>query len=446
MHFTQMISINKIEQYVSKKYGHFGPNKSREIIRLLFEITKRDKCSIADIRLFPKTSDFAKIKIELLKKRYPKYFNHNNSSFYLPKLKVEPALKAHTKTRKIYPREVFVEKTVRESELTKQMQGFFPKAKFSYIDSLKTLLKTQGFSLEKYNSRAERFFVAKETHDFFKACPCTTNVLPCGFNIINLGFGCPYECSYCFLQGYQNFPGIIFPANVEDFFKNFKIHTLKSFIFPYARIGSGEFTDSLVFDNITNFSTRIIDFMSGYQDIYFEFKTKSKNIENFLDAKPQKNIVVSWSLNPQKIISENEFCTTSLEERLISASECAKLGYGVGFHFDPIIHYSSWENDYKNVVNQIFSKIPDKSIKWISLGTLRMPAELKKVIESRFPDNELLDAELLLGKDHKLRYHEAVRTDIYKKMNSWIKEQSKKPIVYLCMETKEIWNRSQMVY
>jgi spore photoproduct lyase len=131
---------------------------------------------------------------------------------------------------------------------------------------------------------------------------------------MNLGMGCIYDCSYCFLQGYQNVTGIIIPYNIEDYLKDDKIVSSTQGFFNYKRIGSGEFTDSLVFDHITNFSTYIINYFRNKKDIYFEFKTKSSNIQNLLNAGGQKNIVIAWSVNSNEITKNNEFKTASLKK------------------------------------------------------------------------------------------------------------------------------------
>jgi spore photoproduct lyase len=160
---------------------------------------------------------------------------------------------------------------------------------------------------------------------------------------------------------------------------------------PWMRIGTGEFSDSLMLDHITKYSPAIIEFFNNHKDAVFEFKTKSSNIDNLLKIKHSGNIVVSWSLNPQKIIDKNEFFTASLSDRLASAKECAKSGYKIGFHFDPIIYFKGWEREYGKVIDLLFSKIKPKDIAWISMGTFRFKPELKSIIENRFPENEILD-------------------------------------------------------
>jgi spore photoproduct lyase len=158
-----------------------------------------------------------------------------------------------------------------------------------------------------------------------------------------------------------------------------------------------------------------------------------------LNAGGQENIVVAWSMNANEITENNEFKTSALKERLEAAKECAQAGFSTAFHFDPIIYYEDWERGYKETVDMIFDIVPNSSVKWISLGTLRMPASQKIIIENRFPETKILNGELLLGHDYKLRYYEDLRIEIYKHINQRIQSKKSKATVYLCMETEKIW-------
>ena len=152
------------------------------------------------------------------------------------------------------------------------------------------------------------------------------------------------------------------------------------------------------------------------------------------------NIVISWSVNAEQMIKENEHCTPMLQERLKAAQECIKAGFSVGFHFDPVIVYKDWKQGYKQTIDMIFDFIDGKYIKWISVGTLRMVSSLKKVIENRFINNTILDDELLLSYDGKLRYETNLRVQVYKYMFEQIKSKDENVPVYLCMENNDIWN------
>ncbi|MFC2061092.1 radical SAM protein [Elusimicrobiota bacterium] len=418
-------------------------NKHREISRLIYEISKKENM---DFRRILKDYDtnklnFADFKEKLQIRRYLKtYAIGEKVEPYLPELDIDPKNKVKINEKKqFYPKNIYFEGRVKDTEILDKLQNYYRKAEFTEIESFKDYIKENEYTIKTYNDRRENLFVINEKYDFFKKCPCTTDCVCCNYYIFNLNFGCPYECTYCYLQEYTNIPGIVISANIEDYFKAVEKDLDKS-----VRMGNGEFADSLALDDITGYSAKMIEFFRKYPEIMFEFKTKSSNIANILKTKPAENVVIAWSMNPQKFIDENEFFCANLNNRINAAKECINAGFQVAFHFDPIVFYDNWEEDYKNVVDMIFDSMPGEKISWISLGTFRFSRSLKKVIENRFPENKILDGELIPGFDGKLRYNEAIRVDIYRKMAAWIKNRNIYPYVYLCMESREIWNNCEL--
>ena len=430
--------LKSAEAIVRENFPRFGVNKKQEIIRLLYEISKKEGIEPGEIlKKEELLQDYLRLKRTLLQRRYPLACQDQPSlKTYLPKLQFlsSPLNSALAEHKNFYPRKVFIEKSVIYSGLAARFKGFFPKADFEEIESFKAYrAKNQDFGIGAYNKRQETVFIVRENYDFFKKCPCTKCASACGYHIFNLGFGCIYECVYCYLQEYTNTPGIILPANIGDFFNAFKDYERKG-----MRIGSGEFTDSLALDSWTGYSLELIEFFKQHPQVTFEFKTKSVEVDNLLKTKHAGNIVVSWSLNPQTVIDENEFFSSSLEERLAAAKRCVDAGYKVGFHFDPIIYFSGWQDEYGRLIESLFAEINPRDIAWISLGTLRFRPELKTVIENRFPENKILDEELLLGYDNKLRYSDKMRYGVYSYMISAIRGHSKDIELYLCMENKKM--------
>ena len=421
---------------IDSEFPGFGINKKQEIERLVYEISKREKILPEQILTSLETDNFEVIKKILLKRRFPYSFIHNKTiKPFLPKINLKPEYSFNANSSGFNPGEILVEKSVSSSHLKDKFKSYFPKAKLTEIESLKKFIKDNKKSdISNYNKRRDIIFITDEKYDFFKKCPCTKGAIGCGYHIFNLGFGCIFDCAYCYLQEYTNSPGLIFPANMEKFFNEFKRYKK-----PGMRIGTGEFSDSLMLDHITEYSMHIIDFFNKHKDAVFEFKTKSSNIENLLKAKHSGNIVISWSLNPKKIIDKNEFFTARLNERLDSAKKCAEAGYKIGLHFDPVIYFKGWEREYSGVIDLLFSKIKPDHIAWISIGTFRFKPELKTIIENRFPDNEILDEELLIGYDNKLRYPYGLRLEIYNFLFGEFKKHFKKLPIYLCMEESSMW-------
>ncbi len=428
-------------EFVAKRYPKLGVNKQRETARLLYEISKRDHTSYDDILAGFDFQQYAELKSFLLRRRYPTSVREvERDAFFLPSLEIDPQNEAPLDRPLLAPKTIIAEESVASSELTQRLKNHYPNAQVIVVSRLKDYLKGTPYSIADYNRRTERIFVVRQVADFYEACPCTKGALHCGYNVMNVGFGCPFECQYCFLQEYQNVPGLVLPANLDDTFRQFESAQLRKGSFGMTRLGTGEFTDSLALDPITEYSKSIIEFFRRHPEVVFEFKTKSANVGNLVSITPPKNIVVSWSLNPQKVVSSVEPLAATLTERLDAASKCVQAGYQVGFHFDPLIYYSGWENDYKETVQKMFAAAPSDRIAWISLGTLRFTPALKKVIETRFPHNTILDEELILDFDGKMRYPKRIRDEMIRKMERWIRAHSKDVIVYPCMEEPAVWN------
>lgn len=152
-------------------------------------------------------------------------------------------------------------------------------------------------------------------------------------------------------------------------------------------------------------------------------------------------VVVSWSMNPQRVIEAEEHLTASFDERLTAARRCQEAGYRLGFHFDPMIEYPGWEEDYREMVERVFAAVDHHRIAWISLGVLRHTPVLKRIMRQRFSSTRLLAGEQVLCPDGKMRYFQPLRVSMYRKILRWIRSAAPTVFVYLCMESREVWEQ-----
>ncbi len=438
---------------VEKRYPRLGVNKSREITRLIYEISKRENLPPSSVLPPGGLKRFAEVKASLLERRFPEAGRQPAKLRpYLPAFDLSPDNVFKIRETAFSPKEILVEEGAGGSTLSARFRKTFPKAIRREIPSLKEYLKKKrGGGPAAYNRRRETVLIVNERHDFFKRCPCTSRAVPCGYHILNLSFGCLFECTYCYLQEYTNSSGLIFPANLDRFFDHFSKYRSSSSARgwqrgPYLRVGTGEFSDSLMLDRVTEYSIPLVEYFNRQKDVRFEFKTKSANVENLLKIRPAGNIVVAWSLNPRKIIEESEFYAAPLADRLEAAARCAEAGYKLAFHFDPVFCFPGWEGEYAGVIEELFARVRPGDIVWISLGTLRFKPALKKVIEARFPGNLILDAELLLDWDGKLRYPEGLRHEIYEFLIREFKKYSPRLPLYLCMEDTKMWEALKLPF
>lgn len=424
---------SEIETYLAQLLPKLGVNKQRELVRLIYEIAKRSHKSAAEILPPEKNLNFERAKKILLEKRYPVTFKTaRKDQFYLPKLELDPAQAADLTSLPFSPKTVYIETSVKDSPLAARVRRAFPNADFKETDG-KTQVGSPNFS-----RRLDTLLIHREKYDFLKPCPCSCGSAGCGYNLINLGFGCRFECEYCFLQQYQNLHAVLLPANVDEFLAKIDGANFRTGPFDRPRIGSGEFTDSLVFDDLTQYSAQIVPFFRARPHLQFEFKTKSVNIGGLLAAGGAENVVVSWSVNAAPITNLAEHFTPGLTARLQAACEVARAGYRLGFHFDPVVIYEGYQQDYARTVEEMADTLPHDKIAWISVGTLRFSRELKKQIETRFPHNTILDGEFLLDFDGKMRYSEAERLEAYRFLVPLLCRTFSNAVVYLCMEDPQV--------
>ncbi|HEY1405440.1 MAG TPA: hypothetical protein VF857_02415, partial [Spirochaetota bacterium] len=207
-----------------------------------------------------------------------------------------------------------------------------------------------------------------------------------------------------------------------------------------CRIGTGEFTDSLMIDEQTALSQLLIQRCAGHKNIFLELKTKSSNIEHLLDVEDKGNAVIAWSLNTPRNIEKYEFGTASLAERLNAAQKASEAGYWVSFHFDPVIRYAGWEREYAQVLEQIFSRIDHRKILWISVGGFRFTREFKGTMREHFPNEDITLDEFVPCPDGKLRYFKPLRIEIYSLFRDIISRQTDAPFLYMCMESADMWD------
>ena len=339
------------------------------------------------------------------------------------------------------PETIFIDKSVADHPLTLKTLLQFPdtpvERNITVDEAIQIIQKTSSdvFGAGKRNLVLTRF-----KGSFLKKCPgISPGMVCCNYYVVNLLKNCMYDCSYCFLQDFlQNNPLLVAYVNIEDLLdeleQTFAAHPDRTF-----RIGTGELTDSLALDQVIPFSQQLIPFFNQKKNAVLELKTKSNCVINLLNQNSADNVIVSWSLNPQIIIDQEEKGTPNLEQRLEAARLCANKGYKIGIHLDPIIIFPDWERAYHGMIEKIFEVLSPSQIEWVSLGSFRYRMSLKKIINERHNNTRLFTGEHISSKDGKHRYLRPLRNEAYKNLHSLLKNFSTDLNVYLCMETREIW-------
>ena len=285
----------------------------------------------------------------------------------------------------------------------------------------------------------EILFLTHNRGAFLKKCPGTSHYTCCDYQILHIGTFCHMDCTYCVLQNYFHPPILQYFVNHEDLMDELETVLSQKKV---MRIGTGEFTDSLIWELWTDVSSQLIQRFASQHHAVLELKTKTTAIQGLQNLAHNRKTITAWSLNTHHIINTQERGTASLASRLKAAAKCEAWGYPLAFHFDPLVIYDGCEKDYAQVIQNLFSNVSADNIVWISLGTLRFPPALKAIIENRFPESKIIYEEFITGSDGKMRYFKPLRIRLYRKIIESIRELAPAVLVYLCMEDDEVWQES----
>ncbi len=282
----------------------------------------------------------------------------------------------------------------------------------------------------------EVFLITENRGDFLRECPGTREYICCGYRILHIGAFCTMDCSYCILQSYFHPPVLQFFANHDRMLAELRAAFREK---AFRRVGTGEFTDSLIWEWVIPLSDVLVPAFASQDHMMLELKTKTVAIDRLEGLDHRRRTAVSWSVNTERVIGENERGTASLSSRLAAAARCEAWGYPLAFHFDPMVIYEGCAAEYADVVHRIFSTVSAENILWISIGTFRFMPSLKSVVKRRFSESGIIYGEFITGMDEKMRYFKPLRMELYQSAVAAIRKKAPDVPVYFCMEDEEVW-------
>jgi spore photoproduct lyase len=335
--------------------------------------------------------------------------------------------------------QVYIDRAESASALARRVCEIFPAEKIVWVDELPSNggeLSPQEFARSKRLLHLTRF-----KGKFFKRCPGSRPGLSCcNYFVLNWGLQCDMNCSYCYLQSFINTPRLTLYTNIEDALIELKEMASGDWGRQSVRIGTGETVDSLSLDRLTLHSRRLIEFFKDMPQWTLEFKTKSDQVDQFLDVAHAGNVIVSWSVNPQNIVAAEEHATAALSDRFAAAERCLRHGYKVSFHIDPMIWHPEWRENYAMLIDEIHHRFTPDQVPYMSVGALRFQPEQRAMMRERFGmKSYVTQAETYRGPDGKLRYDARLRQEMFQFVLERFRSLHPDWRLFLCMETPETW-------
>lgn len=336
---------------------------------------------------------------------------------------------------------IYIEKATEKHILVERFIHSFPSAQIKYIDNYTRLAKNSTLNKKRFDLAKKSLVLAENKGKFIKEFYLHPSLRGSPVYSINHSIGCLYDCQYCYLQAYQNYPAFVQFVNLERISDEIESIMQQSTEKPLL-FSSGILSDSLLFDEFTGLCSYLFPLFASLKGAKLEIRSRTANISHLLDSDlARKNIILTWSLSPEKIIRKYEPRTPSAYERIKAAAACQRAGYNIGFHLDPLIHYNDWREGYKALITYMKSHLEPESMQYIFLGSFRFNQYWAKVYRMRFPKSPLLLEELVLSADAKFRYFKPIRLEMYCQIAGWLGNWNSDIPLYLAMEPPEVWQK-----
>ena len=173
----------------------------------------------------------------------------------------------------------------------------------------------------------------------------------------SFGFGCVYNCSYCYMKRHKP-KGLDIATNPEDILTAINNHVY------FAEVDKPNQThpEFITYDISCNedFALHakfhdwqyIFDFFKNHPLAMGSFATKYVNTK-LLDYNPNGKIRIRFSLMPRQFQKELEPNTSSISERIAAVHYFLKAGYEVHLNFSPVIVHDNWLLYYEELFNSV---------------------------------------------------------------------------------------------
>ncbi len=335
---------------------------------------------------------------------------------------------------------VYIDSKVVGSSVARRAFNLFEPSRVSIVEAEPFADDKGELSALQFDRSKKNIYLTEFKGTFFKRCPgARPGLTCCNYFVLNLGLQCNMNCSYCYLQSFINTPVMKIYTNIEQALNELEVMG-RDLSGETLRVGTGEVIDSLSLDPLSLYSRELIRFFRKYPKWKLEFKTKSSQVDQFLDVEHAGNVVVSFSMNPQNVIASEEHGTASLLGRLEAAAKCRDRGFPLAFHFDPMIWHDGWRESYAQLVREVTARFAPHEVPISSVGALRFQPEQRHLMRERFGLSSMVtSAEVVSSADGKLRYDQSVREEMFEFLIGEFRKHSAEWRIFLCMETPETW-------
>ena len=285
---------------------------------------------------------------------------------------------------------IYIEEGAKNYQMTQVALNSFPKAENIIIDDYKEVFNRTNQNIF-FQQKSKKLIIAVKKYPYlYQGTDILQDTKHRNVFYTTPLVNCVYHCDYCFLQGMYPSSNLVAFVNEEDFFtaviKGIKKRKIKN---EPLILSIAYNNDLLAFESKIPFCNSWIDFASKQKNLIVEIRTKSSNITQIKNIDSNNNVIFAWTLTPNEIRKNYEKLTPTLDRRLSAITVMISKGWNVRLCVDPVIYVKNWIYIYSKFFETIFSKINDKDIMDMVIGTFRMNKDYFGRIRKQNPKSEL---------------------------------------------------------
>lgn len=282
---------------------------------------------------------------------------------------------------------IYVEKKILDNKNTLEILSKFKDAKIIEIDNYKEVFSSnnQDFHLQKLGQNL--ILASNKPNMIYEGAVVCEDFENDNFYYTSSIINCVYDCEYCYLQGVYSSGNIVIFVDIEKVFEEVEelYNKLKSL---YLCVSYD--TDLLAIENICSFSEKWYHFIKDKKDLKIELRTKSGNIDKFLNLDVLDNFIIAFTLSPEEIVLKNEKYTANFKNRVKAIKELQNKGWKVRICIDPLIYTDDFEKNYSEMIEYLFSEIDKNKVIDVSIGVFRTSKEYLKKMRNQNKKSEIL--------------------------------------------------------
>ena len=357
---TMTYDFFNILKYLKIKYRNIDILKKYENIEVNSKV--QGKKIFEEIKEFSKLNNKVEIEKKSLENKNHNLFNNRFSHIY-------------------------VEKKILNNKNTLEILSKFKDVKIIEIENYKEVFSSnnQDFHLQKLGQKL--ILASNKANMIYEGAVVCESFENDNFYYTSSIINCVYDCEYCYLQGVYSSGNIVIFVDIEKVFEEVEelYNKLKTL---YLCISYD--TDLLAIENICGFSEKWYYFIENKKDLKIELRTKSGNIDKFLNLKPLNNFIIAFTLSPENIALKNEKYTASFKNRVKAIKELQEKGWKVRICIDPLIYSDNFEKNYSQMIEYLFNEIDKEKVIDVSIGVFRISKEYLKKMRNQNQNSEIL--------------------------------------------------------